>query len=132
VIFAHSQGTVIPADLLRFIRVEIEEAGGWEDDRTLGGLRGKKISFVTVGCPLRQLYGLRFPYIYEFARDHVLPCDDPHPKDLRLLIWINAYRTGDYVGRYLWRDHDPWLPAVCRRFRRSQLGQNRTFLLCRE
>lgn len=112
VIFAHSQGTVITADLLRFIRVEVEKAGCWEQyDRALGGLEGKKISLVTVGCPLRQLYGLRFPYIYGFAGDHVLPCDDPHPKDLQLLVWINAYRTGDYVGRYLWRHDDPWVPA---------------------
>ncbi len=103
---------MITADLLRFIRVEVEKPRSWEQyDRTLGGLSGKKISLVTVGCPLRQLYGLRFPYIYGFARDHVLPCDDPHPKDLQLLIWINAYRTGDYVGRYLWRDCDPWVPA---------------------
>lgn len=35
----------------------------------------------------------------------------PDPWELGLTKWVNAYRSGDYVGRALWRtpEHSPWL-----------------------
>jgi hypothetical protein len=61
---------------------------------------------------LRQLYGLRFPHIYDWARHSgdrrpvdELPANQL-PDPTRLLSvkqWVNAYRSGDYVGRNLWR-----------------------------
>lgn len=110
VIFAHSQGTVITADLLRFLQVEAGNAGGFSHyDRSLDGLRQMDIYFFTVGCPLRQLYAQRFPYIYGYA--HKAGINGPDPADLGVKSWMNAYRTGDYVGRFLWRDDDPWDPG---------------------
>jgi hypothetical protein len=105
VIFAHSQGTMITVDLLRFLKVEPDPDLKWlaESDR---------IRLFTMGCPLRQLYGLRFPHLYGWARhagnarpDSDLPADQPpDPKGLLSVDeWVNAYRSGDYVGRNLWR-----------------------------
>jgi len=102
IVFAHSQGTVISADLLRFLKVEARAAGGYAHyDSTLAAFDKMPVFLFTMGCPLRQLYGLRFPYLYDY---------EPKPEDLGVREWVNAYRTGDYVGRYLWRDK-PWLPV---------------------
>jgi len=113
VIFAHSQGTVITADLLRFLHVEATSAvGGYMTyDPSLAPLAEMKIYIFTVGCPLRQLYGLRFPYIYGYA--HKSPAGlEPEPSDLGVTGWTNAYRTGGYIGRYLWRPDDQWTPGT--------------------
>jgi len=102
VIIAHSQGTIITADLLRFLTAQ-----GWTS--------AIPIRLFTMGSPLRQLYSLRFPHLYEWAR-----CADkgprsalPDPARLGIGLWVNAYRSGDYVGRSLWRtenDKDVWDP----------------------
>src|SRR5689334_24004654 len=72
VIVAHSQGTVITADLLRFLQVEHRATKPPEKydpglERILSG--ELPVYLFTMGCPLRQLYGLRFPYLYEWARN---------------------------------------------------------------
>ena len=62
-------------------------------------------------CIRDRLYGLRFPYLYGYApskSDTESNTEQlPRPGDLGMDLWINAYRTGDYVGRHLWRPH-PW------------------------
>ncbi|HEX7777984.1 MAG TPA: hypothetical protein VF424_02030, partial [Vicinamibacterales bacterium] len=114
VIIAHSQGTVITADLLRFIHL----TNTGQKDAGLARRNGIPISFFTMGSPLRQLYGLRFPHLYQWARHQLLdPWTDeremiaaetgPDPAELDLAVWVNAYRSADYIGRYLWR------PEVC-------------------
>jgi hypothetical protein len=116
VIVAHSQGTVISADLLRFLD---RESGGQMStyDPPLVPLADMDLTLFTMGCPLRDLYGLRFPRLYGWTRDsgnavmQPLPCDledDPQrvpaPRGLYAVKrWINAYRSGDYIGRSLWR-----------------------------
>lgn len=125
----HSQGTVITSDLLRFLRKhpDPELAGlGWNrvynsEDR---GHDFSKLYLITMGCPLRQLYGWRFPHLYEWARhEGHREGDDfhwsnaaigkdigqacrPDPADLGVQRWINAYCSGDYVGRHIWREDD--------------------------
>ena len=118
VIIAHSQGTVISTDLLRFLQ--------WE---SCGDMRGYDPELVrmstptadlpdriptalfTLGCPLRQLYALRFPYLYGWVcgsagADGI----GPDPAELGVDLWLNGYRSGDYIGRYLWKsDTDPLL-----------------------
>lgn len=119
VIVAHSQGTVISADLLRFLKQQA--AGNLRDyDPELEPLQRMRIALFTMGCPLRDLYGLRFPRLYGWARhedeaamagwapnDLVAgPREPPGPVPHELLavkLWVNAYRSGDYVGRFLWR-----------------------------
>jgi hypothetical protein len=64
---------------------------------------------------LRQLYGQRFPHLYRWARHEdvspwprsrpsdIPPNQAPNPVDLDVRMWVNVYRSGDYVGRALWR-----------------------------
>jgi hypothetical protein len=104
VIVAHSQGTVITVDLLRFFTAE-----GWTSPLP--------IHLFTMGSPLRQLYSLRFPYLYEWARSEAPGprAGLPDPTRLGVRQWVNAYRSGDYVGRSLWRtekDKEVWDPEV--------------------
>jgi hypothetical protein len=145
VIFSHSQGTIVTADLLRFLNVErlnSETRTYSSYDPLLQGLEKMEIQLFTMGCPLRQLYGLRFPYLYGYAptgyasdstsksKSTIAPdsqgagaasdsdsADDlmPKPDDLGVDKWVNAYRTGDYVGRHLWKDN-PWQPVEGVRF----------------
>jgi hypothetical protein len=129
VIIAHSQGTVITADLLRHL---------WSrhSQRKLAWpLGGADLTLFTMGSPLRQLYARRFPQMYEWVLSPDAPASNsetvpsvsdidasrkPHPESLGVSCWVNAYRSGDYVGRWLWRSdtcrylfqvpsgHTPW------------------------
>lgn len=121
VIVAHSLGTLISADLLRFLRSE--------GDPTLAplGLAGETVpnqggidlKMLTMGSPIRQLLNRFFPYLYDWVREKpdnglqplpgaiVTPPSIelgslPNPSELGLSKWVNIYRSGDYVGRSLW------------------------------
>jgi hypothetical protein len=104
VIVAHSQGTVITADLLRYLRQRSDD-----DPRVLKILRWlqtAQVSLLTVGSPLRQLYELRFPRTYDWVTRQL---DDagqtwcgPDPRELGVARWWNLWASGDYVGRWLW------------------------------
>lgn len=83
IVVAHSQGTVISADLFRMLR------------HTRWPAQIPPIELLTAGCPLKQLYLSRFPVWYGWALN-------PDHRPLGIERWINAYRTGDYVGRDLW------------------------------
>ena len=114
VLVAHSQGTVITAELLRYLQqrpllhggqptppgqVDLEQLRRW--------LQRTDLRLLTLGCPLRQLYALRFPALYPWP---VAPLGDPQhpgwrgprPAELGLCHWSNLWGTGDYVGRWLW------------------------------
>jgi hypothetical protein len=93
VIVSHSQGTVVCADLLRYLHT-----GNW-GQHGLETLRDVPIRLLTFGSPLRQLYSRRFPHLYGWA---VVP----DAAALHVAIWVNGYRSGDYVGRYLWHADD--------------------------
>lgn len=106
VIIAHSQGTVITADLLRFLQKEQDP----ELARLYSTTDRLPIYLFTMGCPLRQLYGLRFPHLYGWAWHDATtwPGTRPDPAALGVAMWANVFRSGDYVGRYLWfPDADP-------------------------
>jgi hypothetical protein len=94
VIVAHSQGTVISADLLHYLCT-----GG-----RLRALVGAPLALVTVGSPLRDLYATRFPLLYRWlgapAADFAQAA--PGVDQLGVTEWVNAYRAGDYVGRGIW------------------------------
>jgi hypothetical protein len=103
VIVAHSQGTVIAADFFRYM----------SNDRPafLADLPARHI--LTLGSPLRQLYALRFPILYWWVRRPARndATGGPSPSACGFEGWTNAYGSGDYVGRYLWRaadDVDRW------------------------
>jgi len=95
VIVAHSQGTVISADLLRHLHAQ----GRLRE--LVGAMR---LSLVTVGSPLRDLYAERFPLLYRWmgAREPVFANAGPAAAALGAAEWVNACRSGDYVGRFIW------------------------------
>ena len=117
VLVAHSQGTVITTDLLRFLSL-----GGVPDaDAKL--VDPQRYRLLTMGSPLRQLYGANFPHLYAWvtATDPDPDMDrtelteqqapdisarSPDPAALRVSEWVNLYTSGDYVGRNLWCDDD--------------------------
>ncbi len=95
VIVAHSQGTVISADLLRWLHA----------NRRLRAVAGETpIALVTVGSPLRELYAARFPLLYRWMGSTAprFATAGPTGADLGAAEWVNAYRSGDYVGRAIW------------------------------
>jgi hypothetical protein len=95
VIVAHSQGTVISADLLRYLHVQ---------GRLRDVVAAVPIALVTVGSPLRDLYTERFPLLYRWmgSRDAGFEKAAPAAADLGITEWVNACRSGDYVGRFIW------------------------------
>ncbi|GAB4473802.1 MAG: hypothetical protein OHK0044_18220 [Burkholderiaceae bacterium] len=99
VIVAHSQGSVITADLLRYLRVT---------GRLQSLTEGMPIALVTLGSPLRDLYAARFPLLYRWMGE--APSSfvgaAPAAAELGAMQWVNAYRSGDYVGRAIWTPID--------------------------
>ncbi len=95
IIVAHSQGTVIATEVLRFLTTE---ASSGNTDPLLEGLGDtlRPVSLFTMGSPLRQIYSVRFPHHYRWAKSN------RDLKDYSLTKWLNAYRSADYVGRDLW------------------------------
>lgn len=105
VVVAHSQGTVIAADFLR-----------WKRHHTPADAPWPRIELVTFGSPLRQLYAARFPVWYGWVLQPQADASEAHPSPalpspstigpalagLGILHWTNAYCSGDYVGRWLW------------------------------
>jgi hypothetical protein len=118
VIVAHSQGTVITADLLRYLkrRHRLQPAGGDKDRlvKLAAQLAEKNIRLLTAGSPLRQLYALRFPCQYGWVLDDPGVNVGPDPRrDLGVASWVNVWGAGDYVGRWLWSPaRDAAMPAL--------------------
>ncbi len=118
VIVAHSQGTVITADLLRFLHWQWADSGLSPDLALTPLFEGRvPVAFLSMGSPLRQLYALRFPVQYRWAACHdewqvrhgypqKCRAHGPDPARLGVVRWSNLYTSGDYVGRYLWHTDD--------------------------
>ncbi len=105
VVVAHSQGTVISADIFRYLAhlraCGAERALDRLDRDPAPGVRPLPVYLFTMGSPLRQLYAQRFPHLYQWAQR-----PDPGALDA-VRKWINVYRSGDYVGRALWVGDSP-------------------------
>ena len=102
VVVAHSQGTVISAELLRFLSSTGERAPAPGDTPAIAGRALPPVSLLTVGCPLRQLYGARFPALYAWVLARNGRVFGPRASDVGVVRWMNAFCSGDYVGRWLW------------------------------
>ncbi|MDZ7651839.1 MAG: hypothetical protein U5L03_04415 [Burkholderiaceae bacterium] len=95
VIVAHSQGTVISADLLHYLH---------RSGRLAAATGGLPIALMTVGSPLRDLYAARFPLLYRWMGGSPSSFAEAGPAAAQLGLghWVNAFRAGDYVGRAIW------------------------------
>jgi hypothetical protein len=129
VIFAHSLGALISGDLLHYLQSDFGKKEWYSEPAAGPRFTTIPITLMTVGNPARQLLNRSFPYLYDWVRTNPdngkkpLPAplaqgaaaieDDalPKPEDLGLVHWINAYRSGDYVGRSLWLDEWFYRPA---------------------
>ena len=80
VIVSHSQGTVISADLLRYLHVQgrLSEIVG-----------ATPLSLVTVGCPLRDLFSERFPLLYRWmgSNQDGFASATPNASDIGAVEW---------------------------------------------
>ena len=76
-----------------------------------------------MGSPLRDLYAERFPLLYRWmgSREAGFANAAPAAADLGVTAWVNACRSGDYVGRFIWT---PQTDAA--RFRVATLGADGT------
>jgi hypothetical protein len=105
VIVAHSQGTVISADLLRYLRAQgrLREVAG-----------DVPLALVTVGSPLRDLYAEHFPLLYHWMgpRAPEFGAAGPAASEVGAVEWVNAFRSGDYVGRAIWTPLDGGFPIA--------------------
>jgi hypothetical protein len=104
VVVSHSQGTVISSELLRFLSSREQRAPTPADRPLLRGNPLPPVSLLTLGCPLRQLYGARFPGLYGWVLAKNGAVFGPRAADIGVQRWMNAFCSGDYVGRWLWSD----------------------------
>ncbi|HJZ63484.1 MAG TPA: hypothetical protein VKD70_04140 [Candidatus Acidoferrum sp.] len=117
VIVAHSLGSLITADLLRFLNSGcMPEAARYAFAGPIE--EALPIEFLSMGCPLRQLLNRFFPHLYRWISEvpedtgfrakptqpeATIPAGShPQPAQLLLRRWVNFYRSGDYVGRSIW------------------------------
>ncbi|HYP32083.1 MAG TPA: hypothetical protein VES00_09455, partial [Burkholderiaceae bacterium] len=106
VIVSHSQGTVISSELLRFLSSRDQRAPAAGATPLVAGRPLPPISLLTLGCPLRQLYGARFPGLYAWVLARNGAAFGPRADDIGVQRWMNAFCSGDYVGRWLWSSAD--------------------------
>jgi len=111
VVVSHSQGTVISTELLRFLSSRNGAAPAADDLPRLDDRPLPPVNLLTLGCPLRQLYGARFPGLYAWVLARNGAVFGPRAADVGVQRWMNAFCSGDYVGRWLWShaDHGPVL-----------------------
>ncbi|MFL6678880.1 MAG: hypothetical protein ACJ8IK_11105 [Burkholderiaceae bacterium] len=102
VVVSHSQGTVISAELLRFLSSRDQAAPRPGDTPMLHGNALPPFNLLTLGCPLRQLYAARFPGLYAWVLARNGDMFGPRAADVGVQRWMNAFCSGDYVGRWLW------------------------------
>ena len=107
VFVAHSQGTVLVADALRFHHA-VGFAGltsARPGDTPSPGVL-PPVYLMTMGSPLRQLYERAFPHHFAWAGTSEKPTTGPDCDSLGVREWTNVFRSGDYVGRALWHSPD--------------------------
>ena len=102
VVVSHSQGTVISSELLRLLSSRDQAAPRPGDTPLLHGNALPPVSLLTLGCPLRQLYAARFPGLYAWVLARNGAMFGPRADDIGVQRWMNAFCSGDYVGRWLW------------------------------
>jgi hypothetical protein len=105
IIVSHSQGTVISAELLRYLKERAANATRLQKFDRVAALWPRfagRMALITAGCPLRQLYAARFPVMYGWVLEQHGETLGPTVADLGVEFWVNVYTTGDYVGRWLW------------------------------
>ena len=133
VIVAHSQGAVISAELLRFLSSDGKSAPAPGATPTIGTVPLPEVNLLTLGCPLRQLYAARFPTLYRWVIARRGEVTGPLAADVGVARWVNAFCSGDYVGRWLWsdspvgEDQDPLGHPLCDDVTHRRFGRDNAY-----
>ncbi|PBI84394.1 hypothetical protein BKP43_53940 [Variovorax boronicumulans] len=106
VIVAHSQGTVISTELLRYLQFRAAQQVDARVTDLWAALNRSRLLLLTAGCPLRQLYAARFPHLYGWVTAEDANGGGPSAAQVGVARWVNLYTAGDYVGRWLWGADD--------------------------
>ncbi|RIX80821.1 hypothetical protein [Acidovorax cavernicola] len=106
VIVAHSQGTVISTELLRYLQFRAAQNVDARVTQLWAALNRSRLLLLTAGCPLRQLYAARFPHLYGWVTAEDANGGGPSAAKVGVARWVNLYTAGDYVGRWLWGADD--------------------------
>jgi hypothetical protein len=123
---AHSLGSLVTADLLRYLERSAKSSPdpglaryGFRGHPIPNGASKLPIYIFSMGSPLRQLLNRFFPHLYWWvsdAPDNSLSAVGsplapppaikvpilPRVDEMNVTRWTNAYRSGDYIGRCLW------------------------------
>jgi hypothetical protein len=113
IVIAHSQGTVLTSEVLRyqtlrkFANLSLEEGYPLPDAQAKPKPTSLSVDFLTMGSPLRQLYTSSFPDLFAWTFLS-RPSDGTTAgrafcNTLGVRRWWNVFRSGDYVGRALWQ-----------------------------
>jgi hypothetical protein len=128
IIVAHSLGSMVTTDLLRYLERSAHDCPdeslvryGFRQKPIPAGQSKLPICVFSMGSPLRQLLNRFFPHLYWWVSDipdnslkalgtpvEPPPTIDspphplPRPDEMNVAHWCNAYRSGDYIGRWLW------------------------------
>ncbi len=106
VVVAHSQGTVISTELLRYLQFRAAQKVDTRVTELWTALNRSRLLLLTAGCPLRQLYAARFPHLYAWVTTEAANGGGPSAAQVGVDRWVNLYTAGDYVGRWLWGPDD--------------------------
>jgi len=99
-VIAHSQGTVISADVLSLCGMD--DATKLIFSHELDRLTA--LHLVTMGSPLTHLYQHYFPGRYGRFKDGSWEDLKAHMRN-----WVNLYRVDDYIGTYIDQDDPTWV-----------------------
>ena len=126
IIVAHSLGSMVTTDLLRYLERSAHDSPDpglaryeFRQNPVPAGQSKLPIHVFSMGSPLRQLLNRFFPHLYWWVSDIPdnslaaldAPVGPPMPAissplprsdEMNVTGWSNAYRSGDYVGRSLW------------------------------
>lgn len=127
IIVAHSLGSMVTTDLLRYLErsaVDSPDPGlaryGFRTKPVPKGESKLPIFVFSMGSPLRQLLNRFFPHLYWWVSDvpdnslsplsarlappipNIRVPSLPRTDEMNVTLWTNAYRSGDYIGRSLW------------------------------
>ena len=103
VVVAHSQGTVLASETLRWMSSQsLARDQPGRTARLKSRLQCTSVRLLTLGSPLRQLYAARFPKLYAWVLADHAGRNGPRAQDIGVERWANAFGSGDYVGRWLW------------------------------
>jgi hypothetical protein len=126
IIVAHSLGSMVTTDLLRYLERSAADSPdpglaryGFRHQPIPVGESKLPIYVFSMGSPLRQLLNRFFPHLYWWVSDipdnslaalgdplgpPMPTINSPLPRtdEMNVTLWSNAYRSGDYVGRWLW------------------------------